>query len=79
VEVGPDLWERIIDLPAGKHRYAFFVIDDTELSGGSLRSHIVANGSVLWVPEFLDQAVSIIAHPSLAVGRREETPERLVA
>ena len=28
VQVGPDLWERIVDLPPGKHRYAFFVIDD---------------------------------------------------
>jgi hypothetical protein len=79
VQVAPDLWERIVDLPAGKHRYAFFVIDDTALTGGSVRSHIVANGAVLWVPEFLNQAVSIIAHPARAVGRREETPERLVA
>ena len=67
VQVGPDLWERIVDLPAGKHRYAFFVIDDTALTGGNLRSHIVANGAVLWVPEFTNQAVSIIA---LRTGHR---------
>ncbi len=79
VQVGEDVWERIVDLRVGKHRYAFFVIDDVAVTGGSLRSRVVANGAVLWVPASLDQAVSIIAHPALAIRRGEETPGRLVA
>jgi len=69
VEVGPDLWERLVDLPAGKHRYAFFVIENTGSQGseGSLRSRVVANGAVIYVPENLEQAVSITAHPALAI------------
>ena len=76
VEVAPGAWERIIDLPAGKHRYAFFVLEDagTEhlldvnpLFRSTLRSRIIANGSVLWVSDNPDHAVSITAHPALAL------------
>jgi hypothetical protein len=69
VEVGPDLWERIVDLPPGKHRYAFFVIDDLRVSEGALRSRIVGNGSVLWVPESPDQSISVAAHPAMSLAR----------
>ena len=72
VEVAPGAWERIIDLPAGKHRYAFFVLEDSEAENaggpeGSLRSRIIANGSVLWVSGDTEQAVSITAHTALAI------------
>lgn len=79
VEVGPNLWERIVDLPTGKQRYAFFVIDDVAKTDGALRSRIVANGAVIWVPENLEQGLSITAHPALAVSRREHAVERRVA
>jgi 1,4-alpha-glucan branching enzyme len=77
VEVAPGQWERIIDLPAGKHRYAFFVLEDNhterliDASNPSnqrpLRSRIIANGSVLWVSENPQNAVSITPHPALAL------------
>jgi 1,4-alpha-glucan branching enzyme len=76
VEVTPGSWERIIDLPAGKHRYAFFVLEDADHEHlfdlnsqprTGLRSRIIANGSVLWVSENPDHAVSITAHPALAL------------
>ncbi len=76
VEVAPGAWERIIDLPPGKHRYAFFVLEESGnerlLNNGDhhanpLRSRIVANGSVLWVSENPNHAVSITAHPALAL------------
>jgi len=69
VQVAPDLWERIVDLPAGKHRYAFFVIDDIAASGGAVKSRVMGNGSVLWVPEDPSQSVSVTAHPSLSLSR----------
>ena len=69
VQVAPDLWERIIDLPAGKHRYAFFIIDDLAASAGAVKSRVLANGSVLWVPEDPAQSVSFTAHPSLTLNR----------
>src|SRR5579884_1342107 len=59
VEAAPELWERIVDLPSGKHRYAFFVIEKTGEGRAGVRSRVVANGSVLWVPENPEQAVSI--------------------
>ncbi len=67
VRVGIDLWERIVDLAPGKHRYAFFVIDDTV--DREVQTRVVGNGSVLWVPENSEQALSIIAHPALALPR----------
>ncbi|MGN6368294.1 MAG: glycogen-binding domain-containing protein [Phycisphaerae bacterium] len=77
VEVAPGLWERIIDLPAGKHRYAFFVLEDNRVErlldasnpsdNRPLRSRVVANGSVLWVSENPQNAVSITPHPALAL------------
>ena len=66
VQVGPDLWERLVDLPPGKHRYAFFVLHDSD--DRDLRSRIIGNGSVLWVPESEEQAISITAHPELAMA-----------
>jgi 1,4-alpha-glucan branching enzyme len=67
VRVGPDLWERIVDFPTGKQRYAFFVIDDVAKAAAGVRSRIVANGSVLWVPENSQQSLSVTAHPNLAI------------
>ena len=74
VEVAPDHWERIIDLPAGKHRYAFFVLDHAhgERGDGYIRSRVIANGAVIWVPENPEQGVSITAHPALAVRGNHE-------
>ena len=57
VEVAPGLWERVVDLPVGKHRYAFFVIDD---AADAIRTRIVGNGSVLRVPEDPEQSFSIV-------------------
>jgi hypothetical protein len=68
-QVASDLWERIVDLPAGKHRYAFFVIDDLAASGGAVKSRVVGNGAVIWVPEDPAQSISITAHPSLSLSR----------
>ena len=82
VQVAPDLWERIVDLPAGKHRYAFFVIDDLSVSEGSVRSRVVGNGAVLWVPDNPDHSFSVTAHPSLTLARPatpSRAPGRLVA
>jgi 1,4-alpha-glucan branching enzyme len=76
VEVAEGLWERIVDLPAGKHRYAFFVIDDIPYA---VRSRVVGNGSVLWVPENPEQSLSVSAHPSLSIQRAEEPEMALVA
>jgi 1,4-alpha-glucan branching enzyme len=72
VQVAPDLWERIVDLPPGKHRYAFFVIDDLNASGGSVKSRVVANGAVLWVPEDPANSLSITAHPGLTLHRADQ-------
>ena len=73
VEVAPDMWERIVDLPTGKHRYAFFVVDEvnSDRGDGTFRSRVVGNGSVLWVPENPAEALSVTAHPALAVHQRE--------
>ncbi|HVT79764.1 MAG TPA: glycogen-binding domain-containing protein [Phycisphaerae bacterium] len=76
VQVAPGLWERIVDLPAGKHRYAFFVIDDVP---HAVRSRIVGNGSVLWVPENPEHSFSVSAHPSLSLRRLEQPAAALVA
>ena len=57
VEVAAGLWERIVDLPVGKHRYAFHVIDD---AADAIRSHIVGYGSVVRVPEDPEQSFSIV-------------------
>jgi hypothetical protein len=65
VQVGGDVWERIVDLPAGKHKYAFFVLGRGE--AGQTRSRIVANGSVLFVPEPGDVDIRITAHPAKLV------------
>jgi 1,4-alpha-glucan branching enzyme len=68
VQVGPGLWERIVDLPSGKHRYAFFVIDDVG-NGEGLKTRVVGNGAVLWVPENPEQSVSVTSHPGMALQR----------
>jgi hypothetical protein len=79
VQVGPDAWERILDLPSGKHRYAFFVIDDMKDSKGIMRSRVVGSGAVLWVPEDPDHSLTVTAHPSLTLGLELTPTERLVA
>ena len=56
VEISPGLWERVIDLPVGEHRYAFFVLDTPS---DAIRSRVVGQGSVLRVPEDPDQSFSI--------------------
>ncbi|HVS73463.1 MAG TPA: glycogen-binding domain-containing protein [Phycisphaerae bacterium] len=73
VEVAPGLWERIIDLPPGKHRYAFFILDD---AGGALHSRVLANGSVLWVPDSPDQAITLTPHPALALYHADPAPPK---
>ena len=78
VQVGPDLWERFVDLPPGKHRYAFFVIDDLVASAGAVKSRVVGNGAVLWVPENPQQSLAVTAHPALSLARVEAS-NRLVA
>src|SRR4051794_5645186 len=65
VQIAPGLWERIVDLPAGKNRYAFFVLDDVPAQEGALRTRVIGNGAVLWVPENPEHSFSITAHPSL--------------
>ena len=79
VQTGPDLWERLVDLPAGKSNYAFFVIDDPEAGGGAMRSRVVGRGGELWMPEPGDEAVSVVPHPKLKAFRALNVEERLVA
>src|SRR5450631_757764 len=62
-QVAPDVWERIVELAPGKHRYAFFVIEVT--AQGAIRSRILGNGAVLWVPEDAEVSVSIMSHPAI--------------
>jgi hypothetical protein len=69
VQVAPNLWERIVDLPPGKHRYAFFVIDEPREGSSALKSRVIANGAVLWVPENPGEALSITAYPSMPIHR----------
>ena len=57
VEVAHGVWERIVDLPVGRHRYAFFVIEG---AGDAIRSRLVGQGLVLHVPEDPDQWFSIV-------------------
>jgi len=45
------------------------VIDDIAASGGAVKSRVMGNGSVLWVPEDPSQSVSVTAHPSLSLSR----------
>jgi hypothetical protein len=67
VQIAPDLWERIVDLPPGNHRYAFFILEHTATA---LRSRILANGSVLCVPDAPDHPITLTPHPTLALTPR---------
>jgi 1,4-alpha-glucan branching enzyme len=71
VQVAPDLWERIVDLSPGKYRYAFFVIDDLQASQGAVKSRVVGNGAVLWVPDDPANSVSVTSHPGLSLQRAD--------
>ena len=68
-QIAPGLWERAVTLPPGKHRYAFFVVEDTRKTGGALRTRIEGNGAVLWVPEDPELAVSVTSYPTEPAGR----------
>jgi len=70
VQVAPGLWERAVSLPAGKHRYAFFVVEDGRKNGGEIRTRVEGDGAVLWVPEDPEQAVSVTSYPA-RVARQE--------
>ena len=78
LQVAPGLWERAVSLPAGKHRYAFFVVEDLRKTNGVLRTRVEGNGAVLWVPENPEQAVSVTSYPVATSGRWEK-PARLSA
>jgi len=69
VQVAPGLWERAVNLPAGKHRYAFFVVEDVRSNGGAVRTRVEGNGAVLWVPENPEQAVSVTSYPASVPAR----------
>jgi 1,4-alpha-glucan branching enzyme len=77
VQIGPESWGRIVDLPVGRHRYAYFVIEDAE--DGSIRSRLLGEGSILCVPERPEKSVQVSAHPALALRRPERRDEALVA
>jgi Carbohydrate-binding module 48 (Isoamylase N-terminal domain) len=77
VQIGPDHWGRILDLPVGKHGYAYFVIEDAV--DGSIRSRILGQGSILWVGEMTEPSFQVSAHPSLALRRQERREESLMA
>ncbi len=62
VQIGPESWGRIVDLPVGTHRYAYFVIEDA--ADGSIRSRMVGQGSLLCVGEKAEQSVQVSAYPS---------------
>lgn len=76
LNVGQGTWERILDLPPGKHRYAFFAIVAGE--GGQPQTKVIGNGAVLYVPEDPEQTVSIQAHGALAFRREIEKESRTV-
>ena len=70
LQVAPGLWECAVSLPAGKHRYAFHVVEDLRKTGGVWRTRVAGEGAVLWVPEDPEEAVSITSYPA-QVGARE--------
>ncbi len=72
LQVAPGLWERAVSLPAGRHRYAFFVVEDLRKNGGALRTRVEGEGAVLWVPEHPEQAVSVTSYPARVVGEHRE-------
>jgi len=57
VQIAPNIWERVIDLPEGRHRYGFHVIDDPSFVQGAIRSRLVANGSVIAVSPSLEESL----------------------
>ena len=71
VQVAPGLWELVVSLPAGKHRYAFLVVEDVRKNGGAIRTRVEGNGAVLWVPENPEQALSVTSYPGRVAARRE--------
>jgi len=71
VQVAPGLWERAVSLPAGKHRYAFLVVEDAPHSGGTVRTRVEGDGAVLWVPENPEQALSVTSYPARVASRQE--------
>ena len=71
VQVAPGLWERAVSLPAGQHRYAFFVVEDVRQNGGAARTRVEGNGAVLWVPENPEQALSVTSYPARVASRQE--------
>jgi len=71
-QIAPALWERAVTLLPGKHRYAFFVIEDHRKTAGTLRSRIEASGAVLWVPENPDLALSVTSYPAEPVARLQK-------
>jgi hypothetical protein len=77
VQVAPGLWERAVNLPAGKHRYAFFVVEDARHDGGVPRTRVEGEGAVLWVPENPEHAVSVTSYPA-RVGARHERQEAVL-
>jgi hypothetical protein len=67
VQIAPNTWERVIDLPAGRHRYGFHVIDDPALVQGAIKSRLVANGSVISVSPSLEES---LAFPPTTTAKR---------
>lgn len=43
--IGDDLWQLTLELPAGRYRYAFFVINNDWEKAASGRTRIVGQGS----------------------------------
>lgn len=56
VQIAPDVWERVIDLPPGRHRYGFHVVDDPTQVGGAIRSRLIASNSVINVSPLGDES-----------------------
>ena len=67
VQVAPDVWERVIDLPPGRHRYGFLVLDDPAQANGAIRSRLVAANSVIHVCATLEE--SFVFPPASTNGR----------
>jgi hypothetical protein len=77
VQTGADSWGRLVDIPVGTHRYAFFVVENG--ADGALRSRIVEEGVIRCASEQLEKSFQVAAYPELALNCAEREEELMVA
>lgn len=77
VQTSADSWGRLVDIPVGTHRYAFFVVED--LPDGTLRSRLVEEGLIKCMADQFEPSFQVSAFPELALNRAERGEELMVA